>query len=76
MSTPNDMPKRPNPIRQKVVGDLIHTVPTSWTRKTLGRDDDGKEVIEEKPVNHHTLRYPLAQNVSAESVERLARRWL
>lgn len=73
---PNNMPKRPNPIRQRIVGDLIHTLPTSWTRKTLGKSGDGKEVIEETKVKHLSLRFPLAQNVSDENVERIARRFL
>lgn len=74
--SPGDMPSRPDRTRQKVVGDLIHTVPTSWDRKSLKKDDAGKDVVESEKVWHQQLRYPLAQNVSAESVERLAKRWL
>lgn len=76
MSTPNQMPKKQNKINQQVLGDLIHTLPTSWTRKSISTNEDGKEVVEETKIHHHTLKFPLAQNVSAESVNRLAERWL
>ncbi len=76
MTTPNNMPKRPNKLRQQIVGDLIHTTPSSWERKTLSKNEEGKEVVSTTKVTNNALRYALAQNVSEESVERLARRWL
>jgi hypothetical protein len=76
MTTPNNMPGNAYKFRQKILGDLIHTIPTSWTCKSLSKDSDGKEVVESRTVNQHSLRYPLAYNVSTETVERIARNWM
>lgn len=73
---PNQMPKKNNKLRQQLLAGLIETKPSSWERKSLSRDEDGKEVLESVKVTHDALRYPLAQNVSDDSVERTARRWL
>lgn len=74
---PNQMPKRQqSKIRQQMIAGLIETKPTSWNRKTLAKDEDGKEVVNNRMVRRDELRFPLAQNVSEESVERLAKRWL
>jgi hypothetical protein len=68
--------KKANLIRQQMVGGLIETKPASWERKTLAKDEDGKEIVINKRVTHQALRYPLAQNISDENVERIAKRWL
>ena len=74
---PNQMPKRQqSKIRQQMIAGLIEKRPATRTRHVWGKDSEGeltpttvKETVEE-------LRFPLAQNVSEESVERLAKRWL
>ena len=76
MATPNQMPNRPNPVRQQLVARLIETRPTSWTKKTAVKNKDGKEEIESVKVPHSELRYTFAQNMSDANVERLAERWL
>lgn len=73
---PNEMPKKANKLRQQMLAGLIETKPSSWERKSLSKDEDGKEVLSSTKITHDALRYPLAQNVSDESVERTARRWL
>lgn len=67
--------KKQNLVKQSLLAGLIETKPTSWERKSLGKDEDGKEVLNTTKVTHNALRYALAQNVSGENVERLARRW-
>lgn len=74
MTTPNQMPNKPNKIRMQVLSGLIALAPYSWQRKSLSRDEDGKEVVTTTQVTRAGLRYPLAQNVSEESVENLAKR--
>ena len=76
MATPNQMPKRPNKLKQQLVSNLIETRPASWTRKTLTKDEDGKEKVKSEKVAQSELRFPLAQNFSWDSVERLAKRWI
>lgn len=76
MATPNQMPKKPNAVRQQVVSNLIDTRPTSWTRKVLTKDDEGKESVESVKVSQRELKFQFAQNMSDQSVERLAERWL
>jgi hypothetical protein len=73
MKTPNQMPKKPNRLRQQIVGALIHTVPTSWDRKYVSKSHNG---VDSEKVEHQTLRNPLAKNVSEQNVERIARAWL
>lgn len=67
--------KKANLIHQQILGGLIETKPASWECKTLGRDEDGKEILRTTKQVHESLRYPLAQNVSHENVERAARRF-
>lgn len=76
MATPNQMPKRPNKVKQQIVSNLIETRPASWNRKVLSKNEEGKEVVETVKVSQSELRFPLAQNLSWDSVERLAKRWL
>ena len=68
--------KKANRIHQQLLAGLIETKPTSWSRKDLGKDKDGKEIVTTTQVPHLALRYPLAQNVSEESVERSSRKWI
>lgn len=67
--------KKQNLIKQSMLAGLIETKPVSYTKKTLGKDEDGKEVVINQTVTRQGLRFPLAQNVSEENVERLAARW-
>lgn len=67
---------KPNNIRVAVLDGLISMSPSSWERKTLSKDENGKEVVNASKVSRSVLRYPLAQNVSDENVDRLAKRWL
>lgn len=76
MATPNQMPKRPNKLRQQIVSNLIDTRPSSWTKKRIVKDKDGKEQVESVKVTHSELRHSFAQNMSDANVERLAERWL
>jgi hypothetical protein len=64
-----------NLIHQQILGGLIDTKPVSWDRKTVSKDEAGKEVIESSKVTHEALRFPLAQNVSEHSVDRAAAKW-
>ena len=76
MTTPNQMPKKPNPIKLQIVDALLSMSPSSWERKSISRDDNGKEVVATSRVVRSVLRYPLAQNVSDQSVESVAARFL
>lgn len=76
MSTPNQMPKKQNKLKVQVIDGLISVSPSTWTRKVLGKDGDGKETVENERVVRDVLRFPLAQNVSNDNVERAASRWL
>ena len=76
MATPNQMPKKPNQIRQQLVSGLIDTAPASWSRKVLVKDGDGKESVETIKVSQRALKFEFAQNMSDHNVERLAQRWL
>lgn len=67
--------KKANRVHQQALSALIETKPLSYTKKTLGKDVDGKEIVVNQTVTYESLRYPLAQNVSDENVERAARRW-
>jgi len=66
------MPKR-SKMRQQLLGSLIETKPTSWDRKVLSKNAEGKEVVQTVKVTHTALRYPLAQNVSELNVNRAAK---
>lgn len=73
---PNNMPRTNNKMRTQIVDSLIATTPAVWKKKVVKRDEDGKEVFETIDVAASALRFPLAQNMSDENVERLARKWL
>lgn len=68
--------RKANRIHQQVLGALIETKQVTWQRKTLGKNGDGKEVVNTAQVANEVLRFPLAQNVSDENIERMARRWV
>lgn len=76
MATPNQMPKRPNALRQQLLAGLIETKPSSWKAKTLSKDDDGNEIVETTTITSQVLRHPLAHNMSEASVEALSKRWI
>ena len=63
-------------IYSKLLSGLVDRQESSWDRRTISRDEEGKEVVETERVTHYVVRYPLAHNVSEDSVERAARRWL
>ena len=73
------MPKpeaHPHPLRQKLLGGLIETQKSTTTVKTLVKDKDVKEDVETISTTRDVLRFPLAQNVSEQNVNRLAGRWV
>ncbi|AMS01054.1 hypothetical protein SEA_CHANGELING_65 [Mycobacterium phage Changeling] len=76
MATPNAMPKRTNPLHQQMLSALLATKPVTTTFKKVSKDSNGKELVTETKVTRQGLRFPLAQNVSDENVDRMARRWL
>lgn len=76
MATPNQMPKRTNPIHQQVLSGLLATKPVTTAFKSIAKDVDGKEIIVEAKRTRQGLRFPLAQNVTELSIDRAARRWL
>ena len=73
MPTPNQMPTKANTLHQQILAGLIETKPVPWVKKTLSKDDDGKETVESTKVTHQGLRFPLAQNVSDLNVNRAAK---
>ena len=73
MTTPNAMPRKANPLHQQILAGLIEAKPVSWVKKTW--NDERKDVDTVK-VNHVEPRFPLARNVSAENIDRIAKRWL
>ncbi|QJD50270.1 hypothetical protein SEA_IWOKEUPLIKEDIS_67 [Mycobacterium phage Iwokeuplikedis] len=74
-ATPNAMPKKANVIHQQILSGLLATKPAGWVKKTLVKID-GKEDVVKTKVSRQELRFPLAQNVSDENVDRMARRWI
>ncbi|AHJ86679.1 hypothetical protein CRB1_68 [Mycobacterium phage CRB1] len=76
MATPNQMPKRTNPIHQQILSGLLANKPASWARKTLVKGKDGKDEVIKTTVTHQEPRFPLARNVSDFNIDRTARRWL
>lgn len=76
MATPNQMPKKPNKLREQMLSHLIETKPSGWTQKILAKDDDGKEIVNGVIHDHRQLKWPLAENVSDFNVDRAAKRWL
>lgn len=73
---PNEMPKKQDKLKLQIVQGLLAVTPSSWSLKTLSKTEEGKEVVETTKVAFNALRYPLAENVSHDNVERAARRWL
>lgn len=70
------MPKpgpRTNLVHQQILAGLIETKPVSWDHKTWNDEEKSVEVTKEA---REGLRQPLAQNVSALSVERAAKKWV
>ena len=76
MPTPNQMPKKPSKLRQQIVAGLIATKPSSWDRKSISKDEDGKEIVTTRRQRHDALKFPFAQNMSDDAVDRLSERWL
>ena len=76
MASPNEMPKKANKLRQTLLAGLIETQKSSWSQKLITRDEDDKEKVMTVNHEHHQLRFPLAANVSEQSVERAAKSWL
>ncbi|AGR46480.1 hypothetical protein ODIN_66 [Mycobacterium phage Odin] len=78
MTTPNAMPRKANQMHQQVIGDLIKTRPTTWTQKTIDPEspDPKKPRVIETKRKGSELSAGLARNVSAENVDRAAKRWL
>ncbi|QFG12566.1 hypothetical protein PBI_TOAKA_67 [Mycobacterium phage Toaka] len=76
MATPNAMPRKASPIHQQILSGLLATKPVTSTFKTVVKGDDGKDTVVETKVVRQGLRAPLAQNVSEENVDRMAKRWL
>jgi len=76
LTTPNKMPQSISKLKEQLVYGLIAISPSAWERKSLARDDAGKEVVETQRVVRSVLRHSFAQNVSEENVERLANRWI
>ncbi|AOZ61303.1 hypothetical protein SEA_DARTHPHADER_63 [Mycobacterium phage DarthPhader] len=76
MATPNAMPKRTNPLHQQLLSALLATKPVTRIHKRVEKDASGKEHTVETKSTVHTLRSPLAANVSDENIERAARRWI
>lgn len=68
-----------NPIRTQILGSLIEAKPHTWEQRVIKRGwDDHRpaDVLVLVPhVHGETLRFPLAQNVSEDSVNVLAKRW-
>lgn len=73
---PNEMPNKNKAVQVRLLAGLTETQASSWDRKNLSRDKEGKEVLDTVKVTHTVVRYPLAQNVSEDNVERAAKRWL
>jgi hypothetical protein len=65
-----------HPQRQKLLGALIETQKSTTTVKVLVKDENGKEDVKSISTTRDILRWPLAQNVSEQSVEALAGRWV
>ncbi|AFL47899.1 hypothetical protein SEA_LITTLEGUY_62 [Mycobacterium phage LittleGuy] len=72
---PKPTPKM-NIIHQQALAALIATKPVSWDRKSLVKDENGKESVVKTKVTREGLRFPLAQNVSEFNVDLAARRWV
>ena len=73
---PSAMPRKANPLHQRLLGMLLETRKVSRTVKTLEPTEGGKPVVAETTVTREELKHPLAQNVSDLNVERAAARWM
>jgi hypothetical protein len=64
-------------LHQQLLAALTATKPTSWTHYTIDPEspDQRKPNLIKTKVTGTELRFPLAQNVSEENVERAAARW-
>lgn len=76
MTTPNLMPRKTNPIHQQALAGLVATKPVTTTFKKLRKGADGKDTVIETKQTRQGLRFPLAQNVTEENVDRAAKRWI
>ncbi|AVJ50810.1 hypothetical protein SEA_PHRANNY_69 [Mycobacterium phage Phranny] len=67
-----------NRLHQQILGDLIATKQTVWTRKRIDPDspDPKRPKVIETKVFGTELARPLARNVSEFNVERAAKRWI
>lgn len=77
MATPNEMPKKnPSELRQRILANLIEHKKQNAKRKSFRTNSEGSEELVTEDVEQTVLRYPLAQNVSENTVQRAAERWL
>ncbi|AVR76922.1 hypothetical protein SEA_GREEDYLAWYER_63 [Mycobacterium phage GreedyLawyer] len=76
MATPNQMPKRTNPMHQQILSGLLANKPVTRSHKFLAKGADGKEIVLETKVKRQVLRFPLAENISEDNIDRAARAWL
>lgn len=79
MTTPNAMPQKKNSqIELGLLDGLTATTEESWTRKTLDptSSDQNKPLVIRAKVTSKVPRHGLAANVSDETIDRLAARWL
>lgn len=71
MTTPKPQ-ARMNPMHQQILGALIKTKPTSWNHRKI---DPATGELTQTVVTGTALANPLAANVSAATIERMAQRW-
>lgn len=65
-----------NLVHQQVLAGLTATRPTAWDHKVIvPATSTEKEKVDKVKVVGTEVRYPLAQNVSEENIERAAVRW-
>ncbi|AJD82483.1 hypothetical protein SHEEN_65 [Mycobacterium phage Sheen] len=76
-ATPNIMPRKVNPIHQKILGALIETTQVTSVYKSVdpASENPRRPNIIETKKTRPLLRYALAQNVSEFNVDLAARRW-
>ena len=77
MATPNSMPRKANPLHLQILSALIETKPVSWVKRTLDPNSDPKKpVVNKTTVAGFEVVSALAQNVSSENIDRIAKRWI
>lgn len=76
MKTPNEMPKKANLLKQRLIHSLVETAPSVWKIRSIAKAEDGTEEVVESSKTRNVLKFPLAHNVSDLNVERAARRFL